>query len=84
MKKREMDTGQANENVVDYRHKTVTLLNIPLADLLHGPERLGETGQGSGRHTGRGGLREALRHGLPALYGGRPQPDRRQGDRSAR
>ena len=27
MKKRKMDTGQAGENVVDYRHKNVTRLN---------------------------------------------------------
>lgn len=55
-----------------------------LPGLLPGPERLGEAGQGPGRGAGRGGLREALRHGLPALYGGRPQPDRRQGDRPSR
>jgi adenine-specific DNA-methyltransferase len=33
MKKRKMDTGNAGENVVDYRHKNVTRLNIPPAGL---------------------------------------------------
>ena len=33
MRKRKTDTGQAGENVVDYRHKRVTRLNIPPAGL---------------------------------------------------
>ena len=33
MKKRKKDTGQVGENVVDYRHKSVTRLNIPPAGL---------------------------------------------------
>ncbi|MDP3096516.1 MAG: DNA methyltransferase, partial [Syntrophales bacterium] len=33
MRKRKADTGQAGENVVDYRHKNVTRLNIPPAGL---------------------------------------------------
>ena len=33
MRKRKMDTSKMGENVVDYRHKTVTRLNIPPAGL---------------------------------------------------
>ena len=33
MRKRKTDAGQAGENVVDYRHKSVTRLNIPPAGL---------------------------------------------------
>ncbi|MDO8722093.1 MAG: hypothetical protein Q7J31_07665 [Syntrophales bacterium] len=33
MKKRKTDAGKAGENVVDYRHKNVTRLNIPPAGL---------------------------------------------------
>jgi hypothetical protein len=31
MRKRKADAGQAGENIVDYRHKSVTRLNIPPA-----------------------------------------------------
>jgi hypothetical protein len=33
MRKRKTDVGKAGENVVDYRHKNVTRLNIPPAGL---------------------------------------------------
>jgi len=33
MRKRKTNTGQSGENVVDYRHKNVTRLNIPPAGL---------------------------------------------------
>lgn len=46
MRKRKVDTVKAGENVVDYRHKTVTRLNIPPAGL----ERRG------GRSPGRSGF----------------------------
>jgi hypothetical protein len=41
MEKRKKDMGQARENVVDYRYKNVTRLNIPPAGLaVRGPEEL--------------------------------------------